>query len=455
MNLPEEFIIQMQDILGSEYPAFISSLEQDIPVSIRINETKNDYLPGNKNVSWCKTGYYLDARPSFTFDPLFHAGHYYVQEASSMFLEQAVKTFISKPACALDLCAAPGGKSTHLLSVLPQGSLLVSNEVIRSRAHILAENLMKWGNPATIVIQNDPAEIGKIQNSFDLILIDAPCSGEGMFRKDPQAINEWSVANINLCAERQRRIIADAWPALSPGGILIYSTCTYNTKENEDNVLWIASELGGEILRIPAVPDSWEITGSLKHGIPAYRFLPHKTKGEGFFLAVIRKNSGQEEPEIPVGSERKKDRKVRDSSKTSIPFNVYSWLKNPESYHFFEEKNRIFAFPQSHWDRFSALKEQMRIVHAGIPIGEIKGKDIIPEHGLSLSVEFCRESFPSLELDKDQIIQFLRREAIFNLPETCSKGYLLVTFKDAALGFVKNIGNRANNLYPGEWRIRS
>lgn len=465
MNLPEEFIRQMQDLPGEEYPAFVASLDKEVPVSIRMNGNrfrsagsrdfsasemiKRSETAYESPVLWCNTGFYLKERPAFTFDPKFHAGCYYVQEASSMFLEQAIKTFIEGQVCALDLCAAPGGKSTHLSSLLEDGSLLVSNEAIRSRANILAENTIKWGNPSVIVTNNDPAGIGKLTHNFDLILTDVPCSGEGMFRKDPQAINEWSPANVSLCAERQRRIVADIWPALKPGGILVYSTCTYNTRENEENVSWIANELGGEILEIP-VDNSWNIKGCLKGDIPVYRFMPHRTRGEGFFMAVIRKKGvtgSYRELQGVTGSYRK----LQEVTGSYIK----SWLHDPEKFYFFEEKGVFSALPLENLEKFRIFKESLKIIYAGITLGEIKGKDIIPSHYLALSTAFNRKIFPEIELDKNQAIRYLRKEALFDLPESCSKGYNIISFEGHPLGFVKNIGNRANNLYPQEWRIRS
>ena len=285
-------------------------MQADVPVSIRINEKKGTPAPvtdiPDNRVAWCDTGYYLPERLSFTFDPLFHAGAYYVQEASSMFLEQAVRSHVKTPVRCLDLCAAPGGKSTHLAACLPEGSLLVSNEVIRSRSHILAENIAKWGNPNCIVTNNDPKEIGCLTHFFDVIIADVPCSGEGMFRKDTDSTGEWSIANVELCAGRGRRIIHDVWNALKPGGLLIYSTCTYNTEEDEENIHYITEELGAEALPIP-IKDEWQITGPLKYNHPVYRFFPHKTKGEGFFLAALRKADGETE-EIRFKNKNKKKR---------------------------------------------------------------------------------------------------------------------------------------------------
>lgn len=266
------------------------------------------------SVPWCREGYYLSGRPSFTFDPLFHAGCYYVQEASSMFLEQALRQYVHEPVTMLDLCAAPGGKSTLARSVLPEGSLLVANEVMRNRSQVLAENLIKWGNPGVIVTNNDPADFTELGSLFDVILTDVPCSGEGMFRKDEVAVQEWSIENVDTCWQRQRRILRDIWPCLKTGGLLVYSTCTYNREENEDNVAWITQELGAEVLPLEIQPD-WHITGNLiGTEFPVYRFLPHKTTGEGLFMAVLRKTA--DEPAVSVrtktgGKASKKEKEVR------------------------------------------------------------------------------------------------------------------------------------------------
>lgn len=412
MTLPEAFKNRMFELLGDETELLTAALADEPPVSIRLNVTKSAFasppfsLTSLSPVSWCAEGYYLEKRPSFTFDPLFHAGCYYVQEASSMFLEQVLKQHLSHPVVMLDLCASPGGKSTHARSLLPEGSLLVANEVIRTRAQVLSENLTKWGNPDVMVTNNDPSDFSRLNQLFDVILTDVPCSGEGMFRKDPAAIGEWSPAHVEICWQRQRRILADVWPALKAGGILIYSTCTYNTKENEENIRWIADELDAEVLSVE-VPDEWGITGNLAGGdFPVYRFFPHKTKGEGFFLAVLRKN-GEEAHETPPS-------KVEP-----------------------------------------LIKKQLKVIQSrGIEEGTLKGKDLIPSHALAMSSASNGGVYPTCSLTYPQAIAYLRREAL-QLDATVPKGYVLVTFRDVPLGFVKNIGNRANNLYPQEWRIRS
>lgn len=449
MALPNEFIARTRALLGEEYDKLEAALQADVPVSIRINQRKGTGAPTNTPVAWSETGYYLPERLSFTFDPLFHAGAYYVQEASSMFLEQAIRTYVSEPVCCLDLCAAPGGKSTHLLSLLPEGSLLVSNEVIRTRSNILAENITKWGNPNSIVTNNDPEEIGRLTHLFDVIVTDVPCSGEGMFRKDTDSTGEWSVANVNLCAARQRRIIHDIWNALKPGGLLIYSTCTYNTEENEENIQYIQEELGAEVLPI-SVKEEWQITGALKNNHPVYRFFPHKTKGEGFFLAVLRKSDGERE-ELRVKGKNKKE---KGKTTPTVPHQVSGWIEHPEAYRIEVTGDTVQAIPAAHYDTWQLVSSRLRIVSAGIRLGELKGKDIVPAHALALSTALDKTAFTCAEISWEDAIKYLKKEAL-TLPSEIEKGYVLVCYKGRPLGFVKHLGNRANNLYPQEWRIRS
>lgn len=461
MNLPSAFKERTSRLLGeSAYEALETALQSEAPTSIRINTTKwKGILKSEVSVPWCEHAYYLSTRPAFTFDPLFHAGCYYVQEAASMFLAQAMKQYVQSPVIMLDLCAAPGGKSTLARSILPEGSLLVSNEIIKSRSQILAENIIKWGgSAATIVTNNDSADFSGFTHLFDVILTDVPCSGEGMFRKDANAITEWSEANVELCWKRQREIIRNIWPTLKPDGILIYSTCTYNREENEDNVMWICNELGAEVLEVPTNPE-WNIAGSqTETDIPVYRFLPHKTQGEGLFMAVLRKreeSNGNEIDEVYSNENTKSKKKTSKGKETStIPANVKDWINNKDLYEWEISNNIISAFPKLFYSEYIKLKQKLRIVHAGIEVAEVKGKDCIPAHNLTMSHASELAAFPKAELNYEQAIAFLRKEALTLSSET-PKGYVIVTYQDQPLGFVKNIGNRANNLYPQEWKIRS
>ena len=352
----------------------------------------------------------------------------------------------------LDLCAAPGGKSTLARSVLPEGSLLVANEVIRNRSQVLAENLIKWGHPSVVVTNNDPADFAELGGVFDVILTDVPCSGEGMFRKDETAVSEWSLENVNVCWQRQRRILQAIWGCLKPNGILIYSTCTFNREENEDNVAWIARELGAEVLPIET-DAAWNISGNLTGGeFPVYRFLPHRTEGEGLFLAVLRKTC---EDSYEPASKRNKKNKPTDKKQTvAYPKAVTEWIADHKQYEFSAENGTITAFPATWKDLYMRMKQTLRVIHAGITLAEQKGKDWQPSHSLAMSTQLAPQVFPLADLTYEQAIAYLRKEAI-TLDASIPKGYVILTYQNHPLGFAKNIGNRANNLYPQEWRIRS
>ena len=457
MNLPQSFVERTRQLLGDEqYPLFEQALGTEVPVSIRPNRMKCNLPVAGEPVPWAPSGIYLEKRPTFTFDPLFHAGCYYVQEASSMFVERVLREYVQEPVVMLDLCAAPGGKSTLCRSALPEGSLLVANEVMRNRSQILAENLMKWGHPEVVVTNNDPADFTDLTHLFDVILTDVPCSGEGMFRKDQVAVDEWSLENVDICWQRQRRILSDIWPALKPGGLLIYSTCTFNREEDEDNVAWIARELGADVLEVP-VEEAWGITGNLiGDSFPVYRFLPHKVKGEGFFLAVLRKHAGEVETVEPRAEKKKKGGKdVKGKApQLSVPKEAKDWLQIPGDYQLTINGTNVQAFPKSHETVYTLLQQYVKVIHAGITLGEMKGKDLIPHHSLAMSTALADGAFPKAEVTYEQAIAYLRKESLV-LDAGIPRGYVLLTYQNIPLGFMKNIGNRANNLYPQEWRIRS
>ena len=453
MELPLAFTDRTKNLLKDEYPAFEKALREESPISIRLNPLKtNSGLSGQEQVPWCKNGFYQQDRSAFTFDPRFHAGAYYVQEASSMFLDHVIRQHITRPVRYLDLCAAPGGKTTLALSALPAGSLVVCNEIVRNRAHVLAENIIKWGNPYCIVTNNDSATFNSLKHYFDVILTDVPCSGEGMFRKDPVAVQEWSASNVGLCSERQKEILHNIWDALRPGGILIYSTCTYNTDENELIADYIQNRLGATPLPVKTDPE-WGIHKELTGTVPCYRFMPHVTKGEGLFMTVFRKS----ESEDIIPRERLQNRisakKNKNRNGCSIPDNIRSWIRNNEKFFFSSNANSIFAFPSEYSEDLPLFESRTNVIHAGIPLAYAKGKDYIPEHALALSTFLNRNIFPEEELPLNTALSYLRRES-FQL-QSNERDYFLLTFEGMPLGWAKNLGNRANNLYPQEWRIRS
>ena len=448
MKLPEQFESYTSRVMGDKlWDAYKKAFDEPQPVSIRINPNKfsnsqeiASYF--DTPVTWCEGGYYLKSRPSFTADPLFHAGTYYVQEAASMFLDRVIRTYVKEPSVMLDLCAAPGGKSTLARTALPKGSLLMCNEPMKQRANILSENIKKYGSPEVIVTNNFPADYKKSGLTFDVILTDVPCSGEGMFRKDEGAINEWSVQNVDNCRKKQREIVEDIWHCLKPDGLLIYSTCTFNLGEDEDNVKWIADELGGELLTIDTCGDK-DITGCLSNefDIPVYRFIPGTTRGEGLFMAAIRKTDG----DVSKGK-KKKGRGMKGIKYDNSPLNG--------EFKYFEAGNKIVAIPEAMCDMYETACESLHILHAGVCIGEKKGKDVIPDESLALSTALKNNAFTRAEITREQAVAYLSREAI-TLPTETPRGFVLVTYKDIPLGFVKNIGNRVNNLYPQEWKIRN
>ena len=439
MNLPEPFVSRTQELLKEELPAFLDALDYPSPVSVRVND-KMEYLPSDDTVKWCDAGYYLAERPVFTLDPLLHAGVYYVQEASSMFLQQALNEFVVPQSVVLDLCAAPGGKSTLISQYLSTHGMLVSNEIIRSRAYILAENLIKWGNDTVVVSNNEPKDFQRLPSFFDAVVVDAPCSGEGMFRKDAGAVGEWSEENVMMCARRQRQILTDVWDTLKKDGILIYSTCTYNREENEENVSWMETELGAELIRLntDAFP---EITVSDK----GYRFFPHKTRGEGFFLSVLRKTS--DAPSLRI---KKQDRRQQKSEFNETE--LKNRLIEPEKWKIYTDNAMISAFRTKFSDKVEMLKSNLYIMHYGITLYEIKGRDLIPHTSLALSKSIQLENVLQAEVELRDALLFLKKETI-SLSET-EKGFVLIKYRNIPLGWVKNLGNRCNNLYPNEWRIR-
>lgn len=458
MTLPADFVAQVQSLLGvAETQSLEDALQGDAVVSIRLNRGKVPAMPlPGEPVAWCPSGCYLPERPSFTFDPLFHAGGYYVQEASSMFVSWVLRHCVGdRPVRMLDLCAAPGGKSTLACDALPDGSILVANEVMRNRVQVLGENLIKWGHPGVVVTHADPADFTPLGPLFDIILVDAPCSGEGMFRKDPVAVDEWSLENVDLCVRRQRRILSDILPCLKPGGLLLYSTCTYNHRENEENVRWLRDEWGMEVLSVPEVRPEWGILGNLLPGedFPVYRFLPHRVRGEGFFLSVLRRTG--EEMEEPAMRPRKKGGKKNRPH--VIPKEAMdpasSWLKQPEDYAWVMRGTSLLVLPKALEELSETLCASLRVWQAGLLVGDLKGRDLLPLHSLAMSRALRPDAFPRVEVDQRQAVAYLRRETLA-LPDGLPRGYLLLTWQGVPLGFVKNIGSRANNLYPQEWRIR-
>ncbi len=537
MQLPQEFRNLAEASIGKEaFACFCAQFEAtkgNGVTSIRVNTHKAPCTAYGKipallgqfgqtePVLWCSNGYYLSARPTFTLDPLFHCGAYYVQEASSMYMELAAaaieqnwknslpdSSVISDTNChnlsffgnalnALDLCAAPGGKSTHLLSLLSQHSILVSNEVIKSRATILADNIAKWGTDNAVVTNNDPADFGAFESHFHLIVVDAPCSGEGLFIKEPEAINEWSLANVNLCAQRQQRILADIWHALKPGGYLIYSTCTYNKYENDGNLAFLEEELGAEIVEIPlphnqgpvnenesSLQTNCNILRTPKGGI---QFVPGMVQGEGQFMAVVKKPLENEEfnaenffEKIDIYENVEKESKGKDRGKEFKKGTKQNFLKakgnkktnetvqiikdcnylNSGKYILTLNGDLVKGYRKELYQRIKFIESNLRCILSGAAVANQKGKDYIPHSDLALQDSILemlsQKSLPAgisaVEVGKDDALRFLAKEPL--VLKNAPLGYILLTYQGMGLGFLKNIGNRTNNLLPMARRIR-
>lgn len=437
--------------------AILAAHQEPAVTSIRLNPLKKSTaFEGLPSVPWCRQGRYLPGRPVFTLDPLYHAGAYYVQEASSMFVEHAFLSLVQRqeePLRILDLCAAPGGKSTLLASLLQPDDLLVANEVIQTRAAILAENLTRWGQMNTWVTNNDPKDFSRVPSYFDVILVDAPCTGSGLWRKDEDALDEWSAEHVKLCSERQKRIVADVLPALKPGGLLLYATCSYSAEENEMAGDWITQELGLENLAIP-VPDDWEITRtrSEQNGNYGYRFYPWKLKGEGFFLTAFRKDLNEE----PAEDEPRKKNKHKGNPHSSSNKNKKDesqrwkeWLNT--DFIAVEKQEAFYAIHPDHKKDLDLLQEHLRIKKTGTALGKFAGKDTIPDHELALSVHLS-PAVASVAADREEALLYMKREEVKK--ENTTKGWQLLSYEGLGLGWGKWLPNRMNNYFPKHWRIR-
>lgn len=424
-------------LLGDEAEQLLAALQGPSPVSIRANPLKPVGLAGEQ-VPWCLNGRYLGERPVFTLDPLFHAGAYYVQEAGSMLLEQAFLAAGTLPrdAVVLDLCAAPGGKSTHLASLIPPDALLVCNEPVRSRQDALMENLWKWGRADVVVTGAEPNAFAALGPCCDLILVDAPCSGEGMFRKDPHARAQWGPNLVEGCATRQRHILDAAWALLKPGGHLIYSTCTWETCENEDQVQRL-TDRGAEVIPITTDP-AWGVQAN-ELGLRCY---PHRVRGEGFFIALVRK------PEAGDGS---MPGLAPATSNPPIPAHVGDWLRTDRDQHVTERDDVLYAVDPC-WASFvHELAIALRVCAPGIPVALRKGGSWLPHPALALNELLHPRAFAAVHIDHQTALGYLRGEALL---AANAAGTVLVRHQNIPLGWANGAGNRYNNRWPAPWRIR-
>ncbi len=456
--LPSALLGSLEGVQGFDKASFEAvHVSGEQVTSIRLNRAKikslKDVLPGclsaESKVPWNTDGYYLSQRPSFTLDPHFHAGGYYVQEASSMFLQQALQqtTDLSQPLKVLDLCAAPGGKSTLLQSLINDKSLLVSNEIIKSRVTILTENITKWGAANVIVTNNKPKDFERLPHFFDVIVIDAPCSGSGLFRKDPAAVEEWSIQNVAMCSMRQQQIITDVLPSLKEGGVLIYSTCSYSESEDEGIADWLMENIPGLVSKQLQVQAGWQITAttSARQQAFGYRFYPDKIKGEGFFIAAFVKGE-KAEGHIQLKKPKAKYERVTAAEIACIK----SWLKDAGQYFFIRQNDEILAVPLHMEDALAFIQACLYIKKAGINIGTLIRNELVPGHEFALS-DIVNDTINSIALTIEEARQYLRRQELSINADV--KGWALVTYNQSVLGWVKVLPNRINNYYPKEWRI--
>lgn len=452
-QLPQDFCDRIRET-HADHISFLAAIDAEPYLSVRLNRRKwsDGMLELGDGVPWNPDGYYLEGRPTFTLNPAFHAGAFYVQEASSMSYAVAINTIKSNlpqtPAC-LDLCSAPGGKATLILSMLGGSGIVVANEIVRQRAWILRENVAKWGVPSAIVTNMSPIDVAASGNQFDLITVDAPCSGEGMFRKDATAVSEWTARAASECAERQRRILSDIWPALRKGGYMVYSTCTFNPDENERNMEWAVRELGAEVIPM-AMPVGNGVTPVSFNGGEGYAFLPHKVRGEGFFLCLLRKTSCNDAPRRTAINKKANNQKaaLRETSTGK------EYVKDCRLY---TSGTDIYAFPADRAASMAMLATTLSPILAGTPVCSVikkRGQEIsTPAPELPLSLAFAEESLPRIEMDRQTALKFLHGDSDLALPEG-NDGWNAVWHSGLPLGLIKKVGNRQNNYWPKEWRIR-
>ena len=448
----QTFVRYLEEAIGKENALVaFSAFDRPASVSVRLNPFKKSPMSfEGRPVGWSPYGLMLEQRPQFTLDPLFHAGAYYVQDSSSMFVGELFRSVLARferpahrPLRVLDLCAAPGGKTTDLAASLREfcgdDFILVANEVMKARVGVLADNVALWGDPNVVVTSDDPSAFACLTGFFDIILADVPCSGEGMFRKDEQARQQWSEDNVALCAGRQRRILADVWPSLGRNGVLVYSTCTFNRYENDDNVVWAAEELGADILPNDILKDGVIRTG---HG---YSLVPGFVEGEGQYCASLIKTSEAEI--VEAKGNRGASRPVKQ---TPVPGNLDTLFSI--KMRFSAKGDMITAVPENIAADITVLRQYLHVIAAGCAVGTLKGQVLVPDADLALSQVLDAAAFPREDVDRQTALAYLHRDAV--VFPSAPKGYLLVCHEGLPLGFVKNLGNRCNSLHPQSRRIR-
>jgi len=444
MAWPEAFKQSIHHTFPQTADDFLAALNNSATTAVRLNPFKPiapDFIKTAKTIDWCNQAFYLNNRPSFTADPLFHGGAYYVQESSSMFLDFILRKITAQNhiQTALDLCAAPGGKTTIMQSVLPETCLITANEIIKSRVAPLVQNVQKWGKANVVITNNDSNDFEQFENYYDLVLTDAPCSGEGLFRRNSQAAEEWSEDNVKLCVLRQKRILHTAAKVTKPGGFLIYATCTFNTLENEEQVNFLRLNYGFKLVMF-SINNSWNIT-ELEKG--CYRFLPHKTFGEGLFMAVLQK---------PASDNVQQNKNKLFNMQLGQTNMLAQWINHADDFMVIKKQQQFYAILKQHALMYNTIAQRLNIIYFGLLMGEADKKGaLIPDHALALSV-YCSSNLPRVELDLNNALLYLRKQnlTINKLPYN---GFAIVTYKNLPLGFIKVLQNRINNYLPLAWRI--
>ena len=465
MELPRTFVERvLRDLGTTEGEALCRALDGEACVSIRVNPAKAEGLRGEQparvsevlpmltaagRVPWCADGFLLAGRPSFTFDSDFHAGAYYVQEAASQFVGCLLQGVPTSGARILDLCAAPGGKTTLYASLVGRGGLVVANEIDRRRASVLADNVRKWGTGNVVVTTCEPHAVCDCEAWFDVVAVDAPCSGEGMFRKDPVARGEWSENIVRQCAARQDDILREAWRALRPGGTLIYSTCTFNRDEDEGSLERMLAWAGDEVAApYPVdVDPAWGIVEGEVGPFRTFRFFPHRTVGEGFFAAVARKA-----PDAPGRQRLPKGRRsmVAPADRASAG-ELRRWVREPDRMVFGTVAGTGYAWYGEQAEAVKTLSEALPVICSGVALGQLFKGRLKPDPALAFFDGLERGVVPVAGLDDEQALRYLRRQEV--AAGALAEGVNLVTARGRALGFAKRIGARVNNMYPNSLRI--
>ncbi|MFC2113709.1 hypothetical protein ACFLRI_00015 [Bacteroidota bacterium] len=457
INFPKSFIKRMQSHLGNEFELFIEALSHDPEISLRINPNKNvGQFKDEEKIPWCETGRYLQSRPEFIFDPLIHAGGYYVQEASSMLFANAID--FSRDLRVLDLCASPGGKSTLLLSKLSKSSILFSNELVNKRADILKENLVKWGATNVIVTSNRPADYNQFYGYFDVVLVDAPCSGEGMFRKNSNAINEWAENKAFVCSIGQKDILDEAIKLLKRNGLLIYSTCTYSEEENEQITQWFYHKFHSILNPVNLeIEPNWGIqeehvehfNGKMQS---VYKCYPHKIRGEGMFISLFIVNN---QLHHDITRQRKQQKLFRVLSGSELN-QLSSFVELSEDFTIRKIDEQVYALPVKYLIEAGLAFTKLNTIKSGTFLGSFNKKngEFIPSHDLAMS-SVIRHDIPFIELDLKNSLYFLKKNELkINDLESLPNGWILARYSGVNLGFLKRTGKRLNNFYPREWAIR-